>query len=211
MPALKHAGVHRPFAAIAVAGALVALATPSPASGQLAQPQALPERPSPELIERAQKAGRIDRDRANLYRVYALEGDPRLPDAYESDAPYDGTFELLEARRALARMQPGAERQAVAAALRVPPDPNMTTCDSLSVAPLPDSAETAHFYIQYNEAALEPSLDIEDYRQSLETAWLTEVDSFRWAAPPDTALGARSRAASTTCESTPSDPGCTAS
>lgn len=47
-----------------------------------------------------------------------------------------------------------------------------------------DSVETEHFYIQYNEAALEASLTIEDYKASLETAWDTEVDTFGWKAPP---------------------------
>jgi len=181
-------------ALVALSATVVVLVAPGVASAQQLTPggSGLPEASSPDLIDRAQEAGRIDNETANLYRVYVLKGDPRLPGAYESNTPFDGTLELRQARRELRLMEPGTERRRVAAALslpaRVPPDPNPTFCDALSATPLLDSSETDHFYIQYNEAALEPSLTIEDYEESLETSWTTEVGAFGWAAPPVTAL-----------------------
>ncbi|MEK6228904.1 MAG: hypothetical protein AABM31_06215 [Actinomycetota bacterium] len=173
---------------IALAATVVALLVPGAAGAQqLAPAGGLPEPASPDLIDRAQEAGRIDNETANLYRVYALKGDSRLPAAYESNTPFDGTLELRQARRELRSMEPGPERTAVVAALRSPPSPLTTNCDFLSNTPLPDEDDTsAHFYIQYNEVLLEDSLTIDDYRASLEQAWLTEVDSFDWADPPTT-------------------------
>ena len=159
-------------------------ATSAGATPPLDAPAALPEPPTPVLIDRAQDAGTLSFEQASLYRVYAVTGDERLPAAYKSDAPFDGTFLLKQAREDLARMDAGPARREVAAALAAPPDPNVTRCDVLSPTPLPVSAETEHFYIQYNEATLEASLDIEDYKQSLETAWTTEIGAFGWAAPP---------------------------
>ena len=174
---------------IAVGATLLTLLVPATAGAQQPAPAVgLPAPSTPDLIDRAQEAGRIDNERANLYRVYALKNDSRLPAAYESDTPFDGTVELLKARREVRLMEAGPERSAVTAALRAPPDPNITNCDALSVAALPDSTETEHFYIQYDDLALESSLEIEDYEASLEQAWLTEIDSFNWADPPTTQL-----------------------
>jgi len=172
---------------IALSAILVALLVPAAAGAQQLAPggTGLPEPSSPDLIDRAQEVGTIDNERANLYRVYALTNDARLPAAYESSTPFDGTLELRQARRELRRMEPGTERNRVAAALRAPPpDPNLTFCDALSAAPLPDSVESDHFYIQYNEAALGEDLTIDDYMESLDAVWETEVGVFGWAAPP---------------------------
>jgi len=183
---------HARGALVALSATFVVLFGPGAAVAQQLAPggSALPEPSSPALIDRAQETGRIDNERANLYRVYALKGDSRLPAAYESSRPFDGTLELLQARRELRGMEAGPERRAVAAQLQAPPDPNPTFCDVLSPSPLPNSTETEHFYIQYNATTLDPSLTIEDYRQSLETAWLTEINSFDWADPPVSAAAA---------------------
>ncbi|MEK6228905.1 MAG: hypothetical protein AABM31_06220 [Actinomycetota bacterium] len=143
---------------------------------------------SPDLIERAEDSGAIDLERANLYRLYALSGDSRLPDAYQSSTPWRGTLLAEELERNLTRMEPGPERRAVAEVLRAPPDPSATTC-STETAVLPNSLETDHFYIQYDQSTLHPSLTIQDYADSLEGSYATEVEAFRWAAPPSTSLG----------------------
>lgn len=154
---------------------------PASAAAQVNKPS------TPKLIERAQERGAIGLERANLLRVYALRGDPRLPAAYQSSTPWRGTMVIHDLRRSVGRMDPGSERAAVVAVLRAPPDPSVTRCD-ISVAPLPDSIETTHFYIQYNDATIGGGLDVQDYAASLERAWGTEVESFRWAAPPASAL-----------------------
>lgn len=129
---------------IALAATVVALLVPGAAGAQqLAPAGGLPEPASPDLIDRAQEAGRIDNETANLYRVYALKGDSRLPAAYESNTPFDGTLELRQARRELRSMEPGPERTAVVAALRSPPSPLTTNCDFLSNTPLPDEDDTS--------------------------------------------------------------------
>ena len=93
-----------------------------------------------------------------------------------------------ELRRSLPQMDPGPERDAVSARLRAPANPNATTCGSQNTL-LPNSLETAHFYIQYDQATLHHTLTIQDYAASLEGSYAAEVESFRWAAPPVTSLG----------------------
>lgn len=178
-------GVRRFAILLLVAALSAALAAPAAAAPLVDGPSALPEPPTPELIDRAQERGAISLERATLLRVYALTGDERLPDAYESDAPFDGTPLLIQAREDLVRMDAGPARREVAAALRAPPpDPNLTNCDVLSIRVLPSSRVTDHFYIQYDPTTLEGSLTIDDYAASLELAWNTQVGAFGWAAPP---------------------------
>ena len=168
-------------------------------AGGCRAPVARPDRPR-------RGAGAIDNERANLYRVYALKGDPRLPAAYESDTPFDGTlWSCARPGASCAAWSPGAERSGGRGAAAPPPDPNPTFCDVLSPTPLPDSAETAHFYIQYNaRGTIGGGLDINDYTESLETVVgdggrrlrVGGAAAHRARADPDPA-------ASTTCGSTP--------
>ena len=163
--------------------ALALVVLPASAEGQP------PERPTPALIERALDSGRIDLERANLLRLYALRGDPRLPAEYRGDRPWDGTLTVRSINRTLPRMDPGPERRAVTAALAAPPgDPNPTTCFE-SVTPMTNSFSSDHFYIQYNAAQLlDSELTIQDYAASLDAAWDAEVGVFGWAAPPIDAI-----------------------
>ena len=55
------------------------------------------------------------------------------------------------------------------------------SCGSSS-ASLPNSIQSAHFFVEYNTVGA--GLTAADYVTSLETSWVTEVDSFGWAAPP---------------------------
>jgi len=181
-PRLSHARIS---GLLALAISLVAAA---PASAQLLSAPVTTKAATPDLIDRAEERGAIDLETANLYRAYALRGDDRLPEAYESGASWRGTLPLLELREKLTRMEPGPKRRAVAEALRVPAGTSASVCSD-SASALPDATETAHFYIQYDEGTLHPSLTIQDYKESLEEAYLTEVGSYAWAAPPSTALG----------------------
>jgi len=183
-PRLSHARIS---GLLALAISLVAAA---PASAQLLSAPVTTEAATPDLIDRAEERGAIDLERASLLRLYALRGDPRLPEAYESNRPWRGTILDLQLRRDLPKLDPGAERTAVREALRAPANPNPTTC-STSVAPPPNAIETAHFYIQYNAASpIAGGLDINDYADSLEEVYATEVSSFFWAPPPQNAAAA---------------------
>ena len=78
-----------------------------------AVPVAAHAQPStPELIERAEASGLVDRHRADLFRAYALARPGRLPARFRSDAPWDGTPVLLRLRRDLPGLR-SAERQEV--------------------------------------------------------------------------------------------------
>ena len=78
-----------------MAVAALALAAPGTAGAQVLPRPVTPEPATPDLIDRAQERGAIDLERASLLRVYALNRDPRLPEAYESNRPWRGTLLLL--------------------------------------------------------------------------------------------------------------------
>jgi Divergent InlB B-repeat domain len=141
--------------------------------------------PTPDLIQRAERAGKLDRSRADLYRAYAIAAPERLPAAYRSGAPWDGTLTLLQVRRDLPRLRPAARREIKT--LLAKPGPS---CTMNSSGTLPNTQNTTHFHITYGTVG--GGLSAAAYAASLETAWQTEVDSFGWAAPPvSAALGNR--------------------
>lgn len=80
------------------------------------RPDASPESPgsppradkdSVQLIAEALERGEIDADRAVLYRVYAVVGDPQLPPAFRSTVPLrDGTPVLRDARSRYDSLRP---------------------------------------------------------------------------------------------------------
>src|SRR5215210_9340841 len=71
---------------------------------------------TPQLIDRAEHAGKLDRSRADLLRTYALAAPERLPASFRSNAPWDGTLTLLKIRRDLPRLR-RAEREEIQALL----------------------------------------------------------------------------------------------
>ncbi len=164
--------------ALASSAVLAALALGGPAVA--APPTA------PELIERAVEAGTLDFSTGQLYTAYSMFAWERLPQAYRSPAPFDGTLPLLRLRQNLASVT-GAARLELAALIGTgPTDPGTSVCE---LSPLPNTStlETDHYWIEYNAAEVDggpDGLDIAFYAQSLETSWVTEVDRFGWPAPP---------------------------
>jgi hypothetical protein len=146
-----------------------ALAYPAPA-----QPGATLA--TPDLIERAVARGDISRAQADRYLAYAIGAPDKLPARFRSDVPWDATLAALRLTRTPAR------RAAVRDALGLA-GPGLGRC-FISNAPMPDTLETDHFYIEYNALTLRGGLTIADYAASLEHTWATEVTSFGWAAPP---------------------------
>ncbi|HEX2032062.1 MAG TPA: hypothetical protein VHL78_11795 [Actinomycetota bacterium] len=152
--------------------------------------------PTPQLLEAAEARGEITADEATLYLAYAVKAPDRLPPAYRSDVPWDATLPLLRLRESLESMPEGPVRAeiedvlGVSAADLADPGPGgigTDFCDILSVAPMPNTIETEHFYIEYNAALVNlgpDGLTIEDYVESLETTFETEVNAFEWAEPP---------------------------
>ena len=134
--------------------------------------------PTPELIQNAEDAGRLDRSRAHLFRAYALAAPERLPAAFRSDAPWDGTLTLLQVRRELPRLREAAREEIQALLAPAAPGRSCGTESSNQA----NVQETPHFYITYD--GVDAGLTVADYATSLEEAWLTEVGSFGWAAPP---------------------------
>jgi Divergent InlB B-repeat domain len=133
---------------------------------------------TPELIQRAEKAGQLDRSRADLFRTYAIAAPQRLPAAYRSDAPWDGTLMLLQVRRDLPRLRE-AERTQIQALLAAEASTASCSTDSSTQANI---LSTSHFHVTYNTVG--GGLSAAEYGASLEEAWQTEVDSFGWAPPP---------------------------
>ena len=136
------------------------------------------EPPTPELIDRAEKGGRLDRSKADLYRTYALAAPERLPAAFRSAAPWDGTLTLREVRRDLPRLREAA-RDEIQALLAPPPSGPSCSTSSGTQAHV---HTTTNFHITYD--GVDAGLTVADYAASLERSWQKQVDSFGWAAPP---------------------------
>jgi hypothetical protein len=134
--------------------------------------------PTPELIERAEQGGQIGPSKADLYRTYALAAPERLPAAFRSAAPWDGTLTLLEVRRHLPRLREAARDEIQA--LLAPPASGPSCSSSSSTQA--NALSTTHFHITYD--GVDAGLTAAGYAASLEDSWQKEVDSFGWAAPP---------------------------
>ena len=134
--------------------------------------------PTPELIERAEQGGQLGRSQADLYRAYALAAPERLPAAFRSAAPWDGTLTLLEVRRDLPTLRQ-AEREKIQALLA--PQAQGPSCSNES-SNQTSTHTTTHFHITYD--GVDAGLTVAGYAASLEDSWQKEVDSFGWAAPP---------------------------
>ena len=137
---------------------------------------------TPALIERAVAAGDLDRATADRYLVAALRGDP-VPVAFSSDTPFRGTLPLLELTERAELLPPGPHRRSLRELLHPVGAVGVDDCGGAS-APMPNTIESTHFYIEYNAAAIGGGLTITNYIDVLEAAWSKEVDQFGWAAPP---------------------------
>jgi hypothetical protein len=163
--------------ALAAAALALSLAAPTSATSS---PGGRPRPPTPVLLERAVDRGQLDRATADRYLAYAFTDHRRIPAPWRSATPWEGTGWLLALRERVEDMPRSPDRAAVRAAMS-PAD----NCDGFSG---PVEENTAHFHIHYTTIS-DPSLDIEDYKASLEAAWTRQVDSFGWAAPPPPASG----------------------
>jgi Divergent InlB B-repeat domain len=134
--------------------------------------------PTPDLIQRAERIGQLDRSRADVYRAYAIAAPERLPAAFRSAAPWDGTLTLLQVRYDLPRLRPAARRE-IQALLAPPSSGEACDTEATSQANVLDST---HFHITYD--GVDAGLSAAGYATSLEQSWQKEVDSFGWAAPP---------------------------
>jgi len=150
---------------------------------------------TPQLIERAEARGEIGTRQASLYLAYALAAPDKVPAAYRSDVPWRGTLYAMRLQEALETMPEGAIRTEIetllfgGASASADPGPGGIGPDTcfISVTPMPNTLLTEHFYIEYDAVRVNlgpDGLTIEDYAESLETAWETQVDAFGWAAPP---------------------------
>ena len=134
--------------------------------------------PTPDLIQRAERAGQLDRSRADLYRTYAIAAPERLPAAFRSAAPWDGTLTLLQVHRDLPRLRPAARREINAL---LAPQPSGEVCDTEATSQA-NALDSTNFHITYDSVG--GGLTAAGYAASLEETWQKEVDSFGWAAPP---------------------------
>lgn len=129
---------------------------------------------TPALIEADVEADIIDQETGYLYLSYALFDYQSLPEAYHSDVPWSGTSYLLQLQEAVPALPENAAKSKIQAALA-------GTCSSASDS-LASVQNTTHFHIQYG--SIGGGLDINDYANSLESTWTTEITNFNWAVPP---------------------------
>jgi len=134
--------------------------------------------PTPDLIDRAEQGGQLDRSKADLYRAYAIAAPERLPAAFRSAAPWEGTLTLLQVRRDLPRLRESARKEIQAL---LAPQPSGESCSNASGSQA-GVQDTTHFHITYDGVGA--GLNVAGYAASLEQSWEKEVASFGWAAPP---------------------------
>jgi hypothetical protein len=167
------------ISALLVASSL-GLVAPASRAGAPAGSPGRSERPAtPVLIERARGRGAISGYKANLYLAYALAKPGRLPEAFRSDTPWRGTLPLLELRERIAKMPSGTRKEALRSTLEAQSAP--TKCSNNNA---PSNTTTSSHYLVHYPNSIGGGLDVQDYVDSLETAWTTEVTTFGWAAPP---------------------------
>jgi len=175
----------RPRPSIAtVSLALLLMALPLAGTANAgSQPQ--PEPPSgvstPELLDRAVARGEIDRDTANLYLSYALSSEHELvPDRYVGGEPWHGTLPLLELRQDVTAGRAGRHASRISSVLG--PERAAAAAECGDDVGGSNRRQSDHFVIDYGQ--IYGGLTIDDYAQSLDAAWDSEVGAFGWAAPP---------------------------
>ncbi len=130
---------------------------------------------TPELIEEDVANGNISTETGYLYLSYALFDYQNLPTEYESNVPWSGTLYLLQLQEEVAQMPSTAGTASINTALA-------GSCNDSAGTLANEINSATNFYVQYG--TIGGGLSINDYTQSLETSWITEVDTFGWAAPP---------------------------
>jgi hypothetical protein len=134
---------------------------------------------TPDLIRRDVAAGRISATQGARYLSWAFTAPDRIPAAYRSTAPWDGTAALLQLRQLLPTLPSGPlARQVRGDVGRLATFP----CRDAS-SPLPNRATTKHFFLEFNHTMLK-GLGVGGYTSALEKTWSTEVGAFHWPAPP---------------------------
>ncbi len=92
---------------IVLAAVMALLGFGGPAGGMGKAPEPPPPVTSLERIARAVEAGEIDPDTAEMYRVFAVVGDERLPERFRGTEPIrDGTPVLRHARSRFEELRP---------------------------------------------------------------------------------------------------------
>jgi hypothetical protein len=161
--------------AVAVVAALVSPIAPAVARTPVVR--ARPRVATPELISRAVRRGEISQGQGVLMLTYAFTSPRSLPAAYRSPTPWDGTLPLLELERTLERLPASAPVTAARSELRA----TSFDCERYDSS-LPHVNRTKHFYLQYG--SIGGGLSANQYANTLETTWQTEISKFGWARPP---------------------------
>jgi hypothetical protein len=130
----------------------------------------------------AVQRGEISPTQGALFLRDAFTSPKRLPVAYRSATPWDGTLPLLELRQLLDRLPATARVLAARADLRGA----TFDCDGFH-ADLPHQVRTGHFYLQYG--SIGAGLSASQYASALEATWHTEITRYGWARPPRDPVG----------------------
>jgi hypothetical protein len=130
---------------------------------------------TPELIGEALANNKISRQSALLYLAFAFADYSSLPEEFQSDVPWDGTLLYHN-------LQTSVNRLPTTSGVRTATEKLLSGVCGSSSAPLPNAYSSNFFYIEYGP--IYAGLSIDDYANSLDTAWEKHVQEFGWAAPP---------------------------
>ncbi len=137
---------------------------------------ASPDYSTPEKLAMALANGEIDQDTVYLYLAYAFGNFDRVPEKYRGTAPWEGTLVLRELYDVLQKGEIQTDIQTEMERLL------LNGFCGPSIEFLPTTNNTTNFHIEYYSVG--GGLTIQDYADTLETSWSTEIGVFGWAAPP---------------------------
>jgi hypothetical protein len=129
---------------------------------------------TPQLILQAVSNGEVDRETGARFLAFAFGAYDKLPPRFHSIVPWDGTLYLRYLQQELSSLQSNTAQAEVASVLS-------GACGASTTA-LPNAYDSTYFHIEYG--ATGASLTIQDYADSLDQTWQTEVKDFGWAPPP---------------------------
>ncbi|MBI5563752.1 MAG: hypothetical protein HY870_02580 [Chloroflexi bacterium] len=166
-----------------IAALLLGVPTISLAESNAPAQAAQSELSTPQLLDKALTNGEITAEQRILYLAYAIYDHASLPPQFRSEAGWSGTEYVREIRAAWQTTSVDQKRLAALTLRELQRllAPSAATICAEEDGPNNDST-SPNFYINYG--TINGTLTIADYRNTLDSAFATEITGYGWAQPP---------------------------